>query len=119
MKTQNTTLTVDQERCLSAWNSFSMSEYGNEEEKEFPKDGIFHVAYTTYGFNDDEDSDEHEIQVNYNFKDLCWENYIDGELVLVELANHKAFIEDMEGASFEDIIRSCVYKGFEMYGEEE
>ena len=100
---------------LDAYNTFCYREYEDEPIQELPKDGILHIAYTTYKFDDD---CEHEIQVDFDVKNLEYLNYIDKELVLKERYNLNQVIEDLKYMSFEDSISNCVWVGFEKYGHE-
>ena len=81
--------------------------------KRIPEDGIFHLAYTTYEFGDEE---EHEIQVDFDILNLKYLNYIDGKLVLEEPREcEQEFIDEMKACEFDDIIRDVVRRGFELY----
>ena len=101
-------------RLLKAVNRYLVVEFGVDSEiKEVPKDGIVHLAYTTYDFDDGE---EHEVQVDFDLINLKYLNYIDNELVLEEERDtEESFISEIEVCDFNDIIRECVHKGFELY----
>lgn len=101
---------------LDALNRYYVSEFGEDSViDKIPDDGIIHLAYTTYAFKEDE---EKELQVDFDLINLKYLNYLDGELVLEEKReNMQDFIEEINCCSFDDIIRECVHKGFELYGE--
>ena len=101
---------------LKAVNRYLTREFDEEARlRKIPEDGIFHLAYTTYEFGDDE---EHEIQVDFDLLNLKYLNYIDGVMVLEEPREcEQEFIDEMKACEFDDIIRECVRKGFELYGD--
>lgn len=80
---------------------------------------LLHEMAHEYALNDNEDDEEHEIQVSIDVKKGCWMNYIDGELILVEPRDSwKAIASEVSGCGFEDIIRACLYAGFDIYDDE-
>ena len=99
---------------LKAVNRYLVREFGEDAALDrIPEDGIFHLAYTTYEFGDEE---EHEIQVDFDLLNLKYLNYIDGKLVLEEPREcEQEFIDEMKACEFDDIIRDVVHKGFELY----
>lgn len=101
-------------KLLDALNRYLSSEFGDGSSLEkIPEDGIIHLAYTTYDFGDGE---EREVQVDFDLLNLKYLNYIDDELVLEEPREcEQAFIDEIECCGFDDIIRDCVHKGFELY----
>ena len=102
-----------QQRLLQALNEYYNNE-GFDSINKLPEDGIIHLAYTTYDFDDDY---EHDIEVKFDLNELCYLNYIDFELVLKEYVDSiEQFIEDLN-ASFDDMIYNCLKKGREIYGE--
>ena len=102
------------DRLLKAINSYFTKEFGeNAMIVTLPEDGIIHLAYTTYEFDDDK---EHELQVDFDLKNLRYLNYIDEILVLKEERESLCdFIEEIESCDFDDIIRDCVNEGFKLY----
>lgn len=104
-------------KLIDAVNEYIDREYGEDSEiKEVPEDGIIPIAYTTYDFDD---GIEHEIQVSFDVNNLKYLNYIDDELVLEEpRITVDEFIDEITSCDFNDIIRNCVHKGYELYGED-
>lgn len=106
-------LTLDeQKRVLEAYNNYEEREFRSPSQESLPSDGILYVCYTTYEF-DEESKYTHDIQINFNLNTMCWENYIDDELVLTQQSDVESLIDSL-GASFDDIIWDCVDKGFEL-----
>lgn len=105
------------EKLINAVNEYIDREYGEDSEiTEIPKTGIIPIAYTTYDFDDGE---EHEIQVSFDVNNLKYLNYIDDELVLEEPRDSiDEFIEEISVCDFNDIIRNCIHKGFELFGKD-
>ena len=101
---------------LRAVNAYLVREFGKDSRlTRIPEDGIFHLAYTTNEFGDNK---EHEIQVDFDLLNLKYLNYIDDVMVLEEPREcEQEFIDEMKICEFEDIIRDCVYKGYELYGD--
>lgn len=100
------------------WLIESLNEYyrieGWDSIDKISEDGIIHLAYTTYDFDDD---CEHNIEVKFDLNELCYLNYIDFELVLKEYVDSiEQFIDDLN-ASFDDMIYNCLKKGREIYGD--
>ena len=107
---------ISVDEFLELVSEYTMEEFG---EKCIAEDGVVHLAYTTYIF-DRHSKYEREIQVDFDINRMSFMNYIDGELVLEEKRESlKDVGEEIAGCSFEDIIRDCVYKGYELYFEEE
>lgn len=101
-------------KLLEALNRYFTSEFGEDSAiDKIPGDGILHLAYTTYDFGDGE---EREVQVDFDLLNLKYLNYIDDELVLEEAREcEQEFIDEIKCCGFDDIIRDCVHKGFELY----
>lgn len=102
------------DRLLKAINSYFVKEFDEKALiNTLPEDGIIHLAYTTYEFDD---GTEHELQVDFDLKSLSYLNYIDEILVLKEERESLLdFIEEIESCDFDDIIRDCVNEGFKLY----
>lgn len=102
------------DRLLKTINSYFLKEFDEKAMiAALPEDGIIHLAYTTYEFDDDK---EHELQVDFDLKSLSYLNYIDEILVLKEERESLLdFIEEIESCDFDDIIRDCVNEGFKLY----
>lgn len=102
------------DRLLKAINSYFLKEFDEKAMiAAFPEDGIIHLAYTTYEFDD---GTEHELQVDFDLKSLSYLNYIDSILVLKqERESLSDFIEEIVNCDFDDIIRDCVNEGFILY----
>ena len=103
------------DKVLEVLNDYYVSEFDSEAVvSKLPEDSILHLAYTTYDFGDGQEKD---VQVDFDLKRLVFQNYIDSVLVLEEKRDSIAdFLEELLSCSFEDVIRECVYKGFELYG---
>lgn len=107
---------ISVDEFLELASEYTMEEFG---EKCIAEDGVVHLAYTSYTFDSD-GKYERDIQVDFDINRMSFMNYIDGELVLEEKRESlKDVGEEISGCSFEDIIRDCVFKGFDLYGEEE
>lgn len=102
------------ERLLEVLQEYELREF--EETKHHTVDDIediLNLAYTTTG------NETHEVQVNFNIKELQWEEYIDGELKLVHKRNSlEEFIEELSGCSFDDIVSDILFMAEEMEEEE-
>lgn len=102
-----------EQRLLEALNEYYNNE-GFDSIDKIPLDGIIHLAYTTYDFDDDY---EHDIEVKFDLNELCYLDYIDSEMVLKEdVDSIEQFIDDLN-ASFDDMIYNCLKKGREIYGD--
>ena len=102
---------------MTGIKEYYIKEYNDDREVIEPQDNEIPLAYTTYSF-DEGQSCEHEIQVSFDIKEWCYNNYIDDELVLVEPRAWADNVgEEIAMCSFEDIIRSAVFKGAELYEE--
>ena len=102
-------------RLLKAYNEFGRCEYGSEPLERLPKDKILPLCYTTYEF-DDASKYTHDIQVNFDLKTMSCKSYIDDELVIDEPWDYETLLLNLE-ASFDDLIRDCVHKGFDLEEE--
>lgn len=102
------------DRLLKAINSYFVKEFDEKAMiAALPEDGIIHLSYTTYEFDD---GTEHELQVDFDLKSLSYLNYIDSILVLKEERESLSdFIEEIVNCDFDDIIRDCVNEGFRLY----
>ena len=77
-------------------------------------DGIIPLAFTEYTFGDD----DYEIQVSFDINKVCFINYIDDEVVLVEPRDSlKEAGQEISECSFDDMIYNCLCKGYELYGD--
>ena len=77
-------------------------------------DGIIPLAFTEYTFGDD----DYEIQVSFDINKVCFINYIDDEVVLVEPRDSlKEAGQEISECSFDDMIYNCLRKGYELYGD--
>ena len=104
----------EKQELINSVNCYLEREFG-ESIQDIPEDGILHLAYTTYELGD---GVEREIQVDFDLNNLKYLNYIDGKLVLEEPREcEQEFIDEMKACEFDDIIRECVHKGFELYGD--
>lgn len=71
-----------------------------------------HIAHTTYG------DEQYELQCNYNIEELCWKEYINGELKnVVKHSSLDDFIAEISSSSFDDIVRQ-IYR-IALYMEKE
>lgn len=86
----------------------------NYHEKEFDQKQVFKniddiptiipLAYTT------SEDDKHEVQSNFNLEKLQWEEYIDGELMLVsKRVSLEEFIDEMMWSDYDSIISDILY----------
>lgn len=118
-------MTDEQKKKLAdAYVNYCWREYGEypyDRNKEYPEScihegGVLPVCFTTYEF--DEDSKyTHEIQINFNLRTMCWENYIDDELILSQPRDLETLIAELNGCGFDDIIRDCVHEGYRLEEE--
>ena len=77
-------------------------------------DGIIPLAFTEYTFGDD----DYEIQVSFDINKVCFINYIDDEVVLVEPRDSlKEAGQEISECSFDEMIYNCLCKGYELYGD--
>ena len=77
-------------------------------------DGTVPLADTVYTFGDD----DYYIKVSFDINKVCFINYIDGEVVLVEPRDSlKEAGQDISECSFDDMIYNCLCKGYELYGD--
>ena len=77
-------------------------------------DGIITLAQTVYTFGDD----DYEIQVSFDINKVCFINYIDGEVVLVEPRDSLSEAgQEISECSFDEMIYNCLCKGYELYGD--
>ena len=106
-------MTKDQEQMLlEALNEYYNNE-GWDSKDSIPEDGLIPLGYTTSDLDDDY---EHDIEIKFDLKELCYLNYVDFELVLKEYVDSiEQFIDDLN-ASFDDMIYNCLKKGREIYG---
>lgn len=102
------------DKVLEVLNDYYIREFDSDAVlSKLPEDSILHLAYTTYDF----DGQERDVQVDFDLKRLVFQNYIDSVLVLEEKRDSiDEFLEELLSCSFEDVIRECVYKGFELFG---
>ena len=101
-----------QERLLEALNEYYNNE-GWDSKDSIPEDGLIPLGYTTSDLDDDY---EHDIEIKFDLKELCYLNYVDFELVLKEYVySFEQLLEDLN-ASFDDISYNCLKKGREIYG---
>lgn len=69
---------------------------------------ILPIAYTTYG-----DNEEYEIQVDFDFNKMCYQEYINDKLINNPNKidrNFYTFCHELENCGFEDMIRACVHQ---------
>ena len=93
-------------------NRYTMDEFDSYAHMD--ADGIIPLAFTEYTFGDD----DYEIQVSFDINKVCFINYIDGEVVLVEPRDSlKEAGQDISECSFDDMIYNCLCKGYELYGD--
>ena len=106
-------MTKEQEQMLlEALNEYYNNE-GWDSKDSIPEDGLIPLGYTTSDLDDDY---EHDIEIKFDLKELCYLNYVDFELVLKEYVDSiEQFIDDLN-ASFDDMIYNCLKKGREIYG---
>jgi len=103
---------------LTAYNNYTSREFSYEELTQLPQGGVLPLAYTSVDYYKDLDC-EASIEVHYNIIKSQYENYINGELVLIQPTDLTAFIEDMNNADFDSILHDCIHKGYEIYGDTE
>lgn len=102
------------EKLLKVLQEYEMREF-DETKHHTIKDieNILNLAYTTTS------SEEHEVQVDFNIKELQWEEYIDGELKIVHKRNSlEEFIEELSMCSFDDIVSDILFMAEEMEEKE-
>lgn len=103
------------ERLFEAVNAYSMREFDTDMYKrveDIPQ--VLAIAYTTTEDN------EHEVQINFDLSDLSWKEYIDNVLWRVERRTTlQDFIDEIEYASFDEIVSDTLYDAENMYEEEE
>lgn len=120
-------MTEEQKKKLTdAYVGYCRREYGeylyDEDAGEtpdgcIPDGGVLPVCFTTYEF-DEESKYTHEIQINFNLRTMCWENYIDDELVLNQpVLGVETLIAELNSFGFDDIIRDCVHEGYRLEEE--
>ena len=102
-----------EQRLLEALNEYYNNE-GWDSKDSIPEDGLIPLGYTTSDLDDDY---EHDIEIKFDLKELCYLNYVDFELVLKEYVySFEQLLEDLN-ASFDDISYNCLKKGRERYME--
>ena len=95
--------------CVNRYTMYEFDSYAYMD-----ADGIVPLAFTEYTFGDD----DYEIQVSFDINKVCFINYIDGEVVLVEPRDSlKEAGQDISECSFDDMIYNCLCKGYELYGD--
>ena len=95
--------------CINQYNINVFDSYTYME-----ADGIITLAQTVYTFGDD----DYEIQVSFDINKVCFINYIDGEVVLVEPRDSLAEAgQEISECSFDEMIYNCLCKGYELYGD--
>ena len=103
------------EKLLKALNAYSMREFDNpmyETVEDIPQ--VLELAYTTT------EDDKYEVQVNFDLNDLSWKEYIDNTLWRVERhTTLQEFIDEIEYASFDEIVSDTLYDAEHMHEEEE
>ena len=106
-------MTKDQDQLLlEALNEYYNNE-GWDSKDSIPEDGLIPLGYTTSDLDDDY---EHDIEIKFDLKELCYLNYVDFKLVLKEYVDSfEQLLEDLN-ASFDDISYNCLKKGREIYG---
>ena len=93
-------------------NRYTMDEFDSYAHMD--ADGIIPLAFTEYTFGDD----DYEIQVSFDINKVCFINYIDDEVVLVEPRDSlKEAGQEISECSFDDMIYNCLRKGYELYGD--
>ena len=93
-------------------NRYTMDEFDSYTHMD--ADGIIPLAFTEYTFGDD----DYEIQVSFDINKVCFINYIDDEVVLVEPRDSlKEAGQEISECSFDDMIYNCLRKGYELYGD--
>lgn len=74
---------------------------------------VISLAYTTT------ESEEHEVQVNFDTEKLEWQEYIDDELKIVSKRDSlEDFIKELSYASFDEIVSDILWMAQEMEEEE-
>ena len=95
--------------CVNRYTMYEFDSYAYMD-----ADGIVPLAFTEYTFGDD----DYEIQVSFDINKVCFINYIDGEVVLVEPRDSLAEAgQEISECSFDDMIYNCLRKGYELYGD--
>ena len=95
--------------CVNRYTMYEFDSYAYMD-----ADGIIPLAFTEYTFGDD----DYEIQVSFDINKVCFINYIDDEVVLVEPRDSlKEAGQDISECSFDDMIYNCLCKGYELYGD--
>ena len=93
-------------------NKYFLSEFDKYDALD--DDGTVPLADTVYTFGDD----DYYIKVSFDINKVCFINYIDGEVVLVEPRDSlKEAGQDISECSFDDMIYNCLCKGYELYGD--
>ena len=93
-------------------NRYTMDEFDSYAYMD--EDGIIPLAFTEYTFGDD----DYEIQVSFDINKVCFINYIDDEVVLVEPRDSlKEAGQEISECSFDEMIYNCLCKGYELYGD--
>ena len=93
-------------------NKYSLDEFDSYAYMD--EDGIIPLAFTEYTFGDD----DYEIQVSFDINKVCFINYIDDEVVLVEPRDSlKEAGQEISECSFDEMIYNCLCKGYELYGD--
>ena len=95
--------------CVNRYTMYEFDSYAHMD-----ADGIVPLAFTEYTFGDD----DYEIQVSFDINKVCFINYIDDEVVLVEPRDSlKEAGQEISECSFDDMIYNCLRKGYELYGD--
>ena len=95
--------------CVNRYTMYEFDSYAYMD-----ADGIVPLAFTEYTFGDD----DYEIQVSFDINKVCFINYIDDEVVLVEPRDSLSEAgQEISECSFDDMIYNCLCKGYELYGD--
>lgn len=86
------------EEIYKALNEFFEREYGEDEGILEDDLGAISLCTTT------SEDGEYELQVILNLKDMCYEYYVDGEIEKTEYIDKKTLIQDLNNASFDEMI---------------
>ncbi len=96
------------QRLLYALQNFFEREYDQEIQSLDEFLSIIPIAYTTT------ENETLEVQVNFNLKKLQWEEFIGDELVYVHERNSlEEFINEIENATFDEIVSDILYEANE------
>lgn len=97
-----------QKRLLESVQNYCEREFDEFDKiKEVGK--VINLAYTTTG------SGEHEVQVDFDIEKLEWQEYIDGQLMIVKRRRSiEEFINELNDCSFNSITDNILFMAEEM-----